>query len=176
VSNIISSERDPGTDDMVMSNGMTSVFLSVLLLSASDLARTDWAVATVAWLAERDQSTIGLGVVGFDVSELGWTRENFSGQKLFLLGIVDAAIAKHRWDALSYRPNDELLDYLADFRGLIARFQIDACPAQPWEVVWSTDGLRSDRAMCPRHAVYLNSLCSDDTECCLICNDEPVSQ
>jgi hypothetical protein len=61
VSNIISADHDPVAEDVVMSNGMTSVFLSVLLLSGSDLARSDHEVATVAWLAEQDQATVGLG-------------------------------------------------------------------------------------------------------------------
>jgi hypothetical protein len=32
----------------------------------------------------------------------------------------------------------------------------------------------SGRAKCPRHGVYLNSLRSDDADCCLICNVEPL--
>jgi hypothetical protein len=53
VSNIISADHDAATEDVVMSNGMTSVFVSVLLLSGSDLARSDWEVATVARRARR---------------------------------------------------------------------------------------------------------------------------
>jgi hypothetical protein len=77
----------------------------VLLLSGSDLARTDAEVATVVSLAERDQSIVGLGIVGFDVSELGWASDRFAEHKEFLLRIVDTAMAGHRWDVLDYEPN-----------------------------------------------------------------------
>jgi len=132
VGNIISADHDPTAGDVTMSNGLTSAFLDVLLLSGSDLARTDSEVATVVSLAERDQSIVGLGVVGFDVSELGWT--------------------------------------VREFRGLVQGFPASACPHEPLASGWSTLGLRSDRAMCPRHAVYLHNLNDDDARCCQLCN------
>jgi hypothetical protein len=105
VGNIISADHDPAATEVMMSNGLTSVFLDVLLLSGSDLARTDAEVATVVSLAERDQSIVGLGIVGFDVSELGWASDLFAEHKEFLLRIVDTAMAGHRWDVLDYEPN-----------------------------------------------------------------------
>jgi hypothetical protein len=121
VSNTITADHDPAASDLVMSNGLTSVFSSVLLLNGSDLARAHWEVATVAWLAERDQSTVGLGVVGFDVSNLGWTPVRYAEQKQFLLRTVDAAMARRRWEVLSYEPNAELLlPCLAAFRDLVS--------------------------------------------------------
>jgi hypothetical protein len=171
VGNIISADHDPNARDVMMSNGLTSVFLDVLLLSGSDLARTDSEVATVVALAERDQSIVGLGIVGFDVSELGWTPDRFLEHKAFLLRMVDGAIAGQRWEVLDYEPATErLLPSLADFRELIERFPASACPREPYASPWSTLGLRSDRAMCPRHAVYLHNLNVDDARCCQICN------
>jgi len=87
VGNIISADHDPAAGDLMMSNGLTSVFLDVLLLSGSDLARTD-----------------------------------------------------------------------------------SACPREPLESPWSTLGLRTDRAKCPRHAVYLHNLNVDAARCCQLCN------
>ena len=171
VGNIISADHDPTAGDVMMSNGLTSVFLDVLLLSGSDLARTDSEVATVVSLAERDQSIVGLGIVGFDVSELGWTPDGFDEHKQFLLKTVDGAVAGQRWDVLGYEPSTErLLPCLAEFRELVERFPASACPQEPLESPWSTLGLRSDRAMCPRHAVYLHNLNIDDARCCQLCN------
>lgn len=171
VGNIISADHDPVAGDVMMSNGLTSVFLDVLLLSGSDLARSDSEVATIVSLAERDQSIVGLGIVGFDVSDLGWTAERFDDHKRFLLKTVDGAIAGQRWDVLDYEPRpDRLLPCLAEFRQLIERFPASACPQEPLGSAWSTLGLRSDRAMCQRHAVYLHNLNVDDARCCPLCN------
>jgi hypothetical protein len=155
----------------MMSNGLTSVFLDVLVLSGSDLARTDSEVATVVSLAERDQSIVGLRVVGFDVSALGWTLDGFDEHKQFLLTMVDGAIAGWRWDVLDYVPSTErVLPCLREFRGLVQGFPASACPHEPLASGWSTLGLRSDRAMCARHAVYLHNLNDDDARCCQLCN------
>ena len=169
--NIVSADHDPNATEVMMSNGLTSVFLDVKLLSGTDLARTDTEVATVAWLAERDQSIVGLGIVGFDVFELGWAADRFAEHQQFLLRMVDGAVAGQRWHLLDYEPNrDRLLSSLAEFRELIEQFPLTACPDQPFASSWSTKGLRADRAKCPRHAVYLHNLNDDDTQCCQLCN------
>jgi hypothetical protein len=100
VGNIISADQDPAAGDVMMSNGLTSVFLDVLVLSGSDLARTVSEVAAVVSL----------------------------------------------------------------------RFPASACPQEPFESPWSTLGLRSDRVMCRRHAVYLHNLNIDHARCCQLCN------
>ncbi|WP_142392539.1 hypothetical protein [Mycobacterium sp. 3519A] len=100
VGNLITADHDSGAADVMMSNGLTSVFLDVLLLSGSDLARTDAEIATVVRLAEHDQS-----IVGFDVSELGWAADRFAAHKRFQLAMVDGAAAGQRWHLLDYAPN-----------------------------------------------------------------------
>jgi hypothetical protein len=171
VGNIISADHDPIATEIMMSNGLTSVFFDVLLLSGSDLARTDSEVATVVSLAERDQSIVGLGIVGFDVSELGWVPDRFDDHKQFLLRVIDGATAGQRWHVLDYEPDtDRLLPCLAEFRDLVERFPVSACPPGAFTAPWSTVGLRSDRAMCPRHGVYLHNLNENDIRCCQLCN------
>jgi hypothetical protein len=171
VGNIISADHDPTATEIMMSNGLTSVFLDVLLLSGSELARTDAEVATIVSLAERDQSIVGLGIVGFDVSELGWTVDRFDEHKRFLLRVIDAAIARQRWHVLDYEPNtDRLLPCLIEFRELVEAFPVSACPQEAFTAPWSTIGLRSDRAMCSRHGVYLHNLNTDEARCCQLCN------
>ena len=170
VGNIISADYDPTLPVVMMSNGLTSVFLDALLLSGSDLAHTESEVSTTVWLAHHDQSTVGTGIVGFDVSELGWAVDRFHEHKQFLLRIIDGAMAGQRWDVLDYEPNpDRLLPCLTDFRTMIERFPITACPQELFTITWSTKGLRSDRAKCPRHEVYLNNLDYDDARCCPLC-------
>ena len=53
--------------DIQMSNGLTDVFFNVLVLSGSALARTDSERRLVVWLAEKDQSRMGYGAIGFDL-------------------------------------------------------------------------------------------------------------
>jgi len=48
-----------------MSNGLTSVFIEVLVISGSILANTDREKELIIWLAQRDQSVVGIGTVGF---------------------------------------------------------------------------------------------------------------
>jgi len=37
------------------------------------------------WLAQRDQSIFGLGIVGFDITEVCWSIDYFDEQKAFLI-------------------------------------------------------------------------------------------
>ena len=69
-----------------LSNGATDVFISVLLLSGSDLAVSDWEKELIVWLAGTDQSVYGRGCVGFDVGEIAWEQKAFLGRKIFCYG------------------------------------------------------------------------------------------
>lgn len=55
-----------------MSNGSTSVFVSVLSLAAAALAESDRQRGLAAWFAIYDQGIFGLGAAGFDIGELPW--------------------------------------------------------------------------------------------------------
>lgn len=60
--NIISlNDKTPKSDWISMSNGLTSVFISVLGLSGSRLAQTDDEKRLIVWLLEKDQSAVGIG-------------------------------------------------------------------------------------------------------------------
>lgn len=60
-----------------MSNGLTSVFIEVLAISGSILAKTNREKEMIIWLAQRDQSVVGIGTVGFDIDEMPWTIDSF---------------------------------------------------------------------------------------------------
>jgi hypothetical protein len=69
MANTVTYEARPDLQYIRMSNGLTSVFVSVLALAASELAETDRPRGFAVWFASHDQ-LYGLGMVGFDTSEL----------------------------------------------------------------------------------------------------------
>ena len=72
-----------------MSNGLTSVFIDVLGLSGTHLAKTAAEKRMIVWLLEKDQSAVGGGSVGFDVSEMPWTDTDFDDMKRFMLDVIE---------------------------------------------------------------------------------------
>ncbi len=98
-----------GAKSFSMSNGLTDVFINVLVLSGSRLAVSEDEKRLIVWLAERDQSKIGGGTVGFDVGDMPWNAENFSDSKAFLLNVIKFAEQRLGWEALDYPPNEKML-------------------------------------------------------------------
>lgn len=92
-----------------MSNGLTSVFISSLGLSGTHLAKTDDEKQIIIWLLEKDQSAVGIGSVGFDVCDMPWNNANFDNIKCFLLNVIEGAKKKIGWEFLDYKPSEELL-------------------------------------------------------------------
>jgi hypothetical protein len=158
--------------DLQMSNGGTTVFLSVLLLAGSDLASNDWQKTLMVWLAEKDQGVIGSGIVGFDLSQIKWDTASFLEQQSFLLSVIDLALTRYRWEALGYKPGPDtnqpwVLDYLREFKTLVQEFKPEFIEARDWDFYVQEISYQK----CPKHQIYLHSLKSDPLECCLICND-----
>lgn len=102
--NIISADKLGDPSHLRMSNGSMTVLATALLLAGSDLAKSPWEIDLVRFLAERDQDVFGLGMVGFDLADIAWTRDGFAEQKCFLLEMIDLAQRRHRWETLSYDP------------------------------------------------------------------------
>jgi hypothetical protein len=151
-------------DSFKMQNGATDVFISVLLLAGSDLAETVWEKEFITWLAGRDQSIFGLGMVGFDIGEIAWDPDRFAGQKAFVLAVIDTSLRRHRWEILDYDPPYVHLD-LAAFRILVEKYAIDIVEsAKPWK--WR-GGEPGPMAKCPKHDVY------EHAHGCLLCHDQP---
>lgn len=163
MSNTISYDARPDIPDMHMSNGLTAVFFSVLALAASALATDDHERGIAAWFAARDQSIFGLGIVGFDVSELPWSRERLEADRAFMVRAVDAAQARTGWERLDYQPREDwLFASLDQFRGMIAAF--DAAHIAAPDTLWL--GARPERfAQCVLHRTYLHAYG------CIVCND-----
>ncbi|WP_405452880.1 hypothetical protein [Streptomyces erythrochromogenes] len=89
-----------------MTNGGTAVFVDVLVLAVSTLAREPWDFRFAALLTLQDQNVMGRGVVGFGLAELDWgdTPQERAAAKDFLLRVLDLALSRHRWDELTYEP------------------------------------------------------------------------
>ncbi|MDE7281803.1 MAG: hypothetical protein K2N36_08720, partial [Ruminiclostridium sp.] len=105
MSNIVWSGAGNDSECVRMSNGLTDVFINVLVLSGSNLAQTAEEKRLIVWLAEKDQSNAGIGTVGFDVCEMPWNIEAFKETKTFLLNVIEGAKNKSGWELLEYTPN-----------------------------------------------------------------------
>ncbi|MER7793540.1 hypothetical protein [Streptomyces sp. NPDC097640] len=116
-----------GSGGLSLSNGGTDVFLDVLTLAVSDLARDAWDFRFAALLALQDQSVMGRGAVGFDLEEIDWgtAPAERARAKGFVVRVVDLALRRHRWDELGYEP-PFAEGYLRRFRAMVSAFGVEA--------------------------------------------------
>lgn len=150
-----------------MSNGLTSVLLEVLALAGSDLAVSPWEKRLVYWLVCHDQDRSGLGCVGFDVVEMGFSEEGFYDQKAFVLSLVDAALRRHGWGRLSYTPReDTTFDALRQLAHLVDELPSSALAPPLPDDTWVPSELPG--AKCELHEVYLHEAG------CIVCNGAPT--
>ncbi|HEY4056669.1 MAG TPA: hypothetical protein VGM39_08670, partial [Kofleriaceae bacterium] len=166
MSNSITNDRVTGSAQLRMSNGLTSVLSDVLVIAASDKATTPWEKKLAYWLAQHDQSRTGLGCVGFDIEELGWTREDFAAQQRFLVDMIAAALARYGWERLPFTPTDSVLGALRSLHRLVMEFTPEHIRALD-ERVWTPEDL-PEQGLCEVHRVYLHETG------CIICNDAPI--
>lgn len=167
VSNLITNSRAPDSGSLKMSNGLTSVLFDVLVLAGSDLAITLWEKSLVYWLAQHDQSRIGSGCAGFDIQQMGWTRDAFDVQQRFVLAMIDTALARGGWERLPFSPKEEIvIDALRRFHQLVAGFSVDLISSLP-ETAWIPTGEQPE-VQCQVHRVYLHETG------CILCNDAPI--
>ena len=166
MSNYIGSE----SDNFVMSNGLTDVFLNVLILSGTQLATTDDEKRLIVWLAERDQSKRGVGTVGFDLGEMPWNPRNFADSKAFMLNVIRFAEQKTGWDTLDYNPNKEMLfPLLEKFYDMISAFTVNEILPDSLEE-WMGAAEEDDPKLCgfPKCEKHDALLCCFG---CQICNN-----
>jgi hypothetical protein len=154
MSNSVTYDRRPDIPAVRMSNRGTSEFVEVLCLATSDLAANDHERELAVWIASRDQGIFGLGLVGFDVSDLPWDVRTFTSDRNFVLRAIDAALDRKAWDRLGYDPReDRLFENLKGFRALVAAFDVaDATMGKTWE--WPFESRPTTFERCPKHAIY----------------------
>lgn len=149
--NIITHDKANLT--LALSNGATDVLIDVLLLATSDSAATNWERRFAVFLAEHDQHMFGLGLVSFDLDEIGWTPDGFEAQKQFVLRAIDMAAGEHRWGALSYTPGREIIQAKLDgLREMVRAFEVGHINVAN---TWQFDDGDYQPALCDRHRVYV---------------------
>lgn len=174
MSNIIKMHAGHSNIDewLSMSNGGTSVFITVLVLSGSRMAEGQREKELIVWLAEHDQDVVGIGTVGFDISDMPWTRENFADEKAFIIRVIEGAETKLGWKTLNYEPSEErILSYLSSFKRLVEGFEeidIDERSYDEWIELCDDPvcGIPKGFPKCQVHNVYLHF------GGCVACNDK----
>ncbi len=164
--NIISLKSDM----ISLSNGLTDVFINVLVLSGSQLAVTEDEKRLVVWLAERDQSKVGMGAVGFDIGEMPWNAENFVDCKSFLLNVIRFAEQRLGWEVLDYPPNEKMFfPILEKFAEMVSALTVnDIMPyiLEEWlEAAEPDDPVLCGFPKCEKHGALLG--CYG----CQVCNN-----
>ncbi|MGF9697904.1 hypothetical protein [Paenibacillus sp. MABNR03] len=159
-------------ESLGMTNGLTSVFIEVLSISGSMLAKTNREREMTIWLAQQDQSIVGIGTVGFDIDEMPWTVDTFDDEKDFMLRMIAHAIAESAWEKLSYEPRKEAVIYcLEQFRIMIQAFMkqhVNLSNYLEWSEIEEDDDrptIPPGYPKCAKHEVYLS--CHG----CILCNN-----
>ncbi len=157
-------------DDLSMSNGLTDVFINVLSLSGSKLAKTVDEKRLIVWLSEKDQSSVGSGTVGFDISDMPWNIQTFEENRQFLLQTIKNAKEKISWEMLDYEPDTEFLfPQLDKFYNLIEKLNvmdISQDNLEEWlETSDKDDPIFNGFPLCQKHKALLTVFG------CQICNN-----
>lgn len=151
-------------DGLHLSNGGTEVFVEVMMLAVSRLAREPCEYWFAALMARQDQNMVGRGCVGFDLHEIAWgsTAEEQAEVRGFILRTIDLAAQEHRWDELGYEP-PYAHDYLRRFRAMVEAFDPVRDGRDPEHVARPDD---NPMATCVRHRVLA---LADWGGCCVFC-------
>lgn len=160
-----------GEDSLKMSNGLTAVFIDVLTLAGTRVAQTEDEKRFIVWLAEKDQSVVGMGTVGFDIREMPWNTERFEENKRFLLNVIEAAENRTDWEKLGYQPNEELLipalKKIAEMISQMTAADTDVNAAREWlAAAEADDPVLCGYPRCEKHETLLTCFG------CLFCNAE----
>lgn len=119
---------------------------------------------------EKDQSKVGIGTIGFSLSEMPWAKDNFENEKMFLLNVVNAAKQKLGWDTLNYNPDEEIIfPVLNNLRDMLKQFEnehIDEKAINEWmEASDKTEPMLNNFPLCKKHKILLTCFG------CHACND-----
>lgn len=147
-----------------MSNGLTSVFIETICLAGSDIAIENYQKDLMIWFSQRDWILLGMGLEGFDISEIIWHKNQFEQQKDFIIKVIDFAINKTNWDLLSYNPHEMIFTVLKDFKQMIIDFNIDFIDEKSEINLFDFDGFVKKYDKCEKHKIYLHC------QGCVICN------
>ena len=142
----------PDLPDLDMSNGLTSIFVSVMSMALSSISTENWQKRFAVCMASNDQFVIGGGMIMCDISHFPWTAQNIEAERSFMLMAIDAASAKTGWDRLKYTPKEEsVIESLHHFRTLITEFSAEHIQKAPYI---DRLHLQEEFLLCTEHGVY----------------------
>ena len=161
---------DKKSMDCYCSNGCMSVLMTVIGLSGSKQAQTDFEKNLIVWLMEKDQNVVGIGTVGFDITEMPWKKEYFQEQKEFMIQVLENVMNKIGWHTLNYEPNIEIIeDRVKELKRMFLQLQlddIDSIAGMEWlNVATDSDPIKTGYPKCRKHGIYLSVFG------CIACND-----
>lgn len=159
-------------ESLKMSNSLTSFFIEVLALSGSMFAENNREKEMVIWLAQQDQSVVGIGTVGFDIDDMPWTIESFERERNFILHTISGAMERHGWERLNYEPREDwIIECLLKFQRMIFVFDKDSIKMESyleWSKIEEDDNnptIPIGYPKCEIHDIYLS--CHG----CILCNN-----
>ena len=92
--------------DFKLSNGGLDWSIDSLVVSGSELAKTGSEKRMIAFLSERNTSTLGLGVAGFQLPDMPWKAESFEADRDFLI-----RTAEHAKEVMQKPETQQMLQY-----------------------------------------------------------------
>lgn len=154
-----------------MSNSLTHSIYMTMMVEGAKIARTRWEKAFLIWLADQNQSVVGLGIVGFDVCELGWIKEDFVAQKQFLLQLLENVQANKTYAQHPIYLKEEFGEpRIAAIHSILAPLQVEDVSEHPRSYFSSQKAGKVEQ--CPIHEVYMNNLDEEQKYRCLLCEAE----
>lgn len=152
-----------------MSNGATDVLFHSILLAGTNLVRTKWDKKFLIWISEKDQSLIGSGIVGLDITKIGWTKEEFIEQKKFILDTLTSALNDKIWNDLPYNPSEEIImNVLSGTLNLFSNLSEEHISSE--KPYWYCEPDINDLdQVCEIHGIYMNRLSLNQRENCQLC-------
>lgn len=154
MANIISNDAVNESHYFSMSNGLTDVLIDVICLAGSDIAEEAFQKELMIWFAQRDWRIMGLGITGFDISDIIWDSEIFDKQKVFILEVIQKALIRKNWEVLEYEPKEEwIFPKLNQFTKMIDDFKKEHIKNEqqtqviPFDVIYTK---------CSKHQIFLH--------------------
>jgi hypothetical protein len=136
-----------------LSNGAMANVLERLAFGASELSVSDWEKGFALWIVEHfDPVRWGYSPSGFDVSEIAWTREQFEFQRVFVLRVIDLAMAPGELPEGFSHLTERVEKGLRALAEMVGRFEASLVDMEATGV-WSIDPVsRFER--CATHRLY----------------------
>ena len=131
MANVFAVTSDPSRAYIQLSNRATAVMIELFSLASTAIAASPAQIELASWISSHDQGVYGLGIVGFDLVEIPWSRDprEFESQRAHLHSMLKEVEQKRGWEKLDYEPQQETVsEILSGFRSVINDFVISDIP------------------------------------------------